>query len=88
MAKKPSKRKLPRPNAKISFADEERDFTPAEIRGMVCNPIYAGFGPFPPLVSDREWVAAASQFIREEGAEQFLVNLLYLLRVTFGDDEG
>ena len=83
VAKRPIKRKLPRPNVEVRFSDEEGELTPAEIRGMVCNPIYAGFGPFPPLVSDEQWVAAAGQFIKKEGTEQFLVNLLFVLRKTF-----
>ena len=60
--------------------------TPAEIRGMICNSAYAGIGPFPTLVSDEQWVAAAATAIEKEGAEQFLVNLLYVLRETFAED--
>jgi hypothetical protein len=86
MSKKSTGRKLPPPNAKFRSADETDDFTPAEIRGMVCNPVYAGFGPFPALVTDEQWVAAAAVAIEKEGAEQFLVNLLHVLRETFAED--
>lgn len=55
----------------------------AEVRGMICNPIYAGLGPFPQMVTDEEWVAVAAMFIKKEGTEQFLVNLLHVLRQTF-----
>ena len=55
---------------------------------MVCNPVYAGIGPFPALVSDEQWVAAAAKAIEKEGAEQFLVNLLYVLRETFAEDNA
>ncbi len=72
--------------AAFRSADQTDDFTPAEIRGMVCNPVYAGFGPFPALVSDKQWVAAAATAIKKEGAEQFLVNLLHLLRETFAEE--
>ena len=66
--------------------DQEGDFTAADILGMVCNPIYAGVGPFPQLISDEEWVAAASQAIKKEGEEQFLVNMLYLLRLSLAGE--
>ena len=59
------------------------DMTPADVRGMICNPVYAGLGPFPRMVSDEEWIAAATMFIKKEGTEQFLVNLLRVLRQTF-----
>jgi hypothetical protein len=55
----------------------------ADIRGMLSNPIAAGIPPFPALVDDEKWVAAAKLMIKEEGAEQFLVNMLYLLRRTY-----
>lgn len=86
MSKKPSKGKLPKPNATFRTADQTGEFTAADILGMVCNPIYAGVGPFPQLIPDEEWVAAASQAIKKEGAEQFLVNMLYLLRLSLAGE--
>ena len=86
MTKKYVKKKLPQPNATFRDADQSRDFTPSDILGMICNPIYAGMGPYPALVSDEQWVAAATAAIEKEGAEQFLVNLLYLLRETFQEE--
>jgi hypothetical protein len=88
MAKKSTGGKLLPPNATFRSADQTGDFTPAEIRGMVCNPVYAGFGPFPALVTDEQWVAAAAVAIEKEGAEQFLVNLLHVLRETFAEDSA
>ena len=58
----------------------------AEIRGMVCNPIYAEVGPFLQLIPDEEWVATAAQAIRKEGAERFLVNMLYVLRLSLAGE--
>ena len=87
MAKKQSKTKLPRPNAAFRTNDQTGDITPAEIRGMVCNPIYAGMGQYPALVTDEQWVAAAATAINKEGSEQFLVNLLYVLRQTLALEE-
>ena len=87
MAKKSNPSKLPHPNAAFRSADQAGDITPAEVRGMVCNPVYAGFGSYPGLLSDEEWIAAASQAIKKEGPEQFLVNLLHVLRETFTEEE-
>jgi len=88
MTKKSSQRKLPLPNAVFRASNQTGYITPAEIRGMVSNPVYAGMGPFPALVSDEEWVAAAAQAIKKEGTEQFLVNLLYVLRQTLAAYDG
>ena len=53
------------------------------IRGIICNPIYAGVGPFPRIVPDETWIGSATKLIDEEGPEQFLVNMLYVLRRSF-----
>ena len=73
----------PIPTANVDFARSGDEITPEKMRAMICNPIYAGIGPFPALVSDEEWVRAAAQMIKKEGSEQFLVNLLYVLRESF-----
>ncbi|MCI0648004.1 MAG: hypothetical protein L0332_30855 [Chloroflexi bacterium] len=86
MSKRSGRSKLPSPNAAFRASGQTGEITPAEIRGMVCNPVYAGVGPFPALVSDEQWVAAAAMAIEKEGAEQFLVNLLHVLRQTFAED--
>ena len=80
MKKKSGKRQLPQPNAAFRASGQMSDFTPAEVRGLVSNPIYAGMVPFSQIISDEEWVAAAKQAIKKEGSEQFLVNMLYMLR--------
>ena len=56
-----------------------------QIRGILCNPLYAGVGPFSSIVSDDRWVNNAAQMIKENGAEQFLVNVLAVLRVCLKD---
>jgi hypothetical protein len=53
---------------------------------MLLNPICAGVGPFPRMVEDEAWVRACARVIEEESSEQFLVNVLYVLRESF--DEG
>ena len=71
---------LPKPNAKMKPGGSAADFTEEEVRGIIANPVYAGIGPFPQLVSDEQWVRAAAKAIGEDGPEQFLVNMLHVLR--------
>jgi hypothetical protein len=59
-------------------------FTVEDIQGVLTHPIYAGLGPYPALIDDERYVAAAARLIREQGAEQFLVNPLAVLREAFG----
>ena len=73
-----SHKPLPAPNVVVANPLDQP--SPQAIRGMLVNPIYTGVGPFPPLVEDATWVRACVKLIEEEGAEQFLVNLLFVLR--------
>jgi hypothetical protein len=79
---------LPLPNVSLpeSGADPSK-LGEAGDKGMVMNPIYAGVGEFPRLVPDEQWVATARNVLQEDGPDQFLVNLLYILRRTFGSVE-
>jgi hypothetical protein len=77
MADKP----LPAPN--VVVANPLDQLSPEAVRGMLINPIYTGVGPFPRLVEDGAWVRACARLIEEDGAQQFLVNLLYVLRGCF-----
>jgi hypothetical protein len=74
---------LPKVNAEFAALEDTAEMTPERVRGMICNPVYAGFGPFPSLIDEETWVRAASQAILEQGPEQFLVNMLYVLRQSF-----
>jgi hypothetical protein len=49
---------------------------------MICNSIYAGIPPYQQIVSDRMWVSSAIKAIEEQGAAQFLVNMLTVLRTS------
>lgn len=74
---------LPKPNVEhVRTVDELNE---AGARGMLSNPIYAGVPPYSRVVSDAAWVHAAAALIREEGPEQFLVNLLHVLRSSMSD---
>lgn len=75
---------LPQVTVEFATSDDDPDnLTVEQIRGMICNPVYAGVGPYPPIVNDEAWVRAAAKMIEEEGAEQFLVNMLYMLRKSW-----
>lgn len=69
---------LPKPNVRVMVAGEKPDA--AGVRGIVCNPVYTGVAPYPPITDDAIWIAAAKRAIKEDGIEQFLVNMLYVLR--------
>ncbi|MFC1961205.1 hypothetical protein ACFLYO_10910 [Chloroflexota bacterium] len=83
MAKK--KQAFPKVNVVFATADGDEAIQAEHVRGMICNPVYAGVGPYPPLVSEEEWVKAATVMIKKEGAEQFLVNMLAMLRQSLMD---
>jgi hypothetical protein len=75
---------LPAPNVVVARAGTPPvQLAPEAVKGILVNPIYTGVGPFPRLVEDAAWVRACARLIEEEGAEQFLVNLLYVLRECF-----
>jgi hypothetical protein len=57
-----------------------QELSPEAIKGILVNLIYTGVGPFPRLVEDAAWVRPCAKLIEEEGPQQFLVNLLYVLR--------
>jgi hypothetical protein len=69
---------LPAPN--VIVANPLDQPSPEAVRGMLINPIYTGIVSFPRLVEVAVWVRACAKLIEEDGAEQFLVNLLYVLR--------
>ena len=75
---------IPMPNVTVRTGDDTGEWTPEQVRGILCNPIYAGIGPFPAMVSDDVWVKSAALMISQESSEQFLVNMLFVLREVFG----
>ncbi len=41
---------LPRPNAEVKYHGDDAEWTEKQVRGVICNPIYAGIGPYSALV--------------------------------------
>jgi hypothetical protein len=84
--KQPSKKQSsgknkPLPKVNVEYATGDiSDMTEDKLRGMIANPIYAGLGPYPALIDDEQWIRSALTMIDSEGAAQFLVNMLYVLR--------
>lgn len=77
-----SQRPLPLPTVDLGD-DLPKDldkWTIPQARALVCNPLIAGVGHHRPLVTEEDWVRDAVANIAKEGAEQFLVNMLAVLR--------
>ena len=67
---------LPAPNA-VAPMSGETNWTGEKVKGIFCNPLYISH----PL-SEEEWIRSAIQMMKEEGREQFLVNLVAVMRQT------
>jgi hypothetical protein len=82
-----SNKPLPTPNVVVARAGTPPEqLSSKAVKGILVNPIYTGLGPFPRLVEDAAWVRACVKLIEEEGPQQFLVNLLYVLRECFQEE--
>jgi hypothetical protein len=76
---------LPLPNVIVpESGDDPAKFGIPGVKGMTMNPIYAGVAPYPQMIEDKLWLGAAKRLLEEDGPDQFLVNMLYVLRRTFG----
>lgn len=74
---------VPNADVVIPGVTEPGEPTKAQLRGVFCNPLLTGVGPFPRRVSDKEWIHLARREMRDNGTEQFLVNMLHVMRETF-----
>ena len=67
----------------------QRDWTPADVNGIVANPFYAVniapalAEPHPPLIGEEEWIAANAKLIEDLGPEAYLRNLLSILKGNY-----
>jgi len=76
----PDKEESPAPDVILALQGT-RLMNEEKVRGGICNPIYAGVPPFPAMIADEQRIIAAEKMIEQEGARQFLVNLLHVLKV-------
>lgn len=75
----------PLPGRTVKYVTNADELSEAAVEGMISNPVYVGVPPYRRVVSDEAWIQAATQLIEKKGAEQFLVNMLYMLRVSMVD---
>ena len=54
----------------------------AEARGVCINPILTGIGLHPRSISDEDWVVSCERDVEQNGLDQFLTDLLHVLRLT------
>ncbi len=75
----------PLPRHTVRYVTDPRAMSEAALQGMLSNPVYVGVPPYRRVVSDDAWIRAAKQLIEKDGVEQFLVNMLYMLRISMVD---
>jgi len=80
------KKKLSPPNVTYRQPGSPGDMSASDTKGIICNPTSTGIGPYPKKLTDSAWIQAAVQLIDEEGAEQFLVNMLHMLRQSLAEE--
>ena len=73
-------RPIPKPTVDCDYSGGE--LTLGNVEALLCNPVYAGVGPYPAVVDDETWVRAAAKAMKEQGVEQWLVNMLHTLRAS------
>ena len=77
---------IPEPNVgthEVELGTNQEEWTEEQVRFILCNPFVVGMGPFPSVIPDEQWIRCNARLIRDEGPEQFLVNLLAVLRDSF-----
>jgi hypothetical protein len=77
--------RVPLPPRTVKYASDSSEMNEAAVNGMLSNPVYVGVPPYRRVVSDEAWIRAATQLIEQDGPEQFLVNMLYMLRASMVD---
>jgi hypothetical protein len=74
---------------KVASMDDQGDWTPGDVAGMIANPFYAITIeetlalPHEPMISEDDWVKANVDLINELGAEAYLRNLLSVLKGNY-----
>ena len=78
---------LPIPNARFKQSEYQSQFTVEDTRGIIINPAYTGLRGYPRRISDELWIKANIELLETLGPEQYLVDLLHILRQTIGKDK-
>lgn len=67
---------IAKPNV-VAPMSGESNWTAEKVKAIFCNPLYIGHP-----TSEEEWIRGAIKMMKEDGREQFLVNLVSVLRQT------
>jgi hypothetical protein len=59
------------------------EWLPEQVAAVICNPIYAGVPPYPPLVEQEVWIRAFSKIVERHGLELALKIMLDDLRQDY-----
>ncbi len=59
---------------------ENKNWTAEDVKKILTNPVYAGMGPFPQIVSDELWIKAFIKAMNELGVTVALQLMLNNLR--------
>jgi hypothetical protein len=80
----PEERPVPTPNVDPSagFGPIGESFTWEQGRAFFSDPLSVGIAGREPRIKEEAWVHAAAGFIRRDGTEQWLVNMLHSLRAN------
>jgi len=58
---------------------------PPNVLGPTLNPLHCGIGPFQKLYEDKQWITAIRFILKQQGASQFFVNMLHIMREAYKD---
>lgn len=53
-----------------------------DIKEIITNPVYTGIGPYPQLISDKQFIQAAKRFVKDYSLDEYLKLLLANLRAS------
>jgi len=75
-----------RPKRAPKKPNRKTEWTAGDVRKILVNPLYcidihpANATPHAPIISEEEWITAATELIRQEGPKSFLRSLLDILK--------
>lgn len=58
-------------------------WTPADVKGLIANPVYTGMGPFQALVSEEMWLEAVLRLMAREGESATIDDILARFQDVF-----
>ena len=80
-----SENPIPKPTVRSATGSS---WEASDVRAVLCNPVNVGLGPFKQIVPEDLWLKGAEKQVAEHGPEQFLVNVLFMLKDSFKRVQG